>query len=238
MKSEQIKQSLESQLQMARPKRAEIKRVPLTPEEKEFLGKIMDKAVAAEKAGRLAEAIGHYTDYKNELLKIKEKKADKEIKDVKVARAHLISWAQPMFSWEETAANYVDATFVLDELPAIKTKSDLSLNNLNLDYIPNNLHVNGILSLTNSTVEKMPAVLYTEKHCNLTSANIDFLPNTLIVEGSLFLTRTVIKNKRMPVDFYVGEHVTISKSDTEMIEQLEKLKEQGKIKGNIILENF
>ena len=70
-------QSLESQLQMARPKRAEIKRVPLTPEEKEFLGKIMDKAVAAEKAGRLAEAISHYTDYKNEFLKIKEAKERK-----------------------------------------------------------------------------------------------------------------------------------------------------------------
>jgi len=41
-------QSLESQLKMAKPKRAEIKRVPLTDEEKEFLGNIMDKAVAAE----------------------------------------------------------------------------------------------------------------------------------------------------------------------------------------------
>ncbi len=73
MKSEKP-QSLESQLKMARPRRAEVKRVPLTPEEKEFLGEIMDKAVAAEKAGDLARAIGFYTDYKNELLKIKDKK--------------------------------------------------------------------------------------------------------------------------------------------------------------------
>jgi len=63
---------------MARPKRAEIKRVPLTPEEKKFLGEIMDKAVAAEKAGKLLEAINYYTDYKNELLKIKEVKERKK----------------------------------------------------------------------------------------------------------------------------------------------------------------
>ncbi len=72
MKSEKP-QSLESQLQMARPRRSEVKRVPLTDEEKEFLGKIMDKAVAAEKAGKLKEALDFYTDYKNELMKIKDK---------------------------------------------------------------------------------------------------------------------------------------------------------------------
>jgi len=64
---------------MARPKRSEIKRVPLTPEEKEFLGKIMDKAVAAEKAGKLKEALDLYTDYKNELLRIKEQKQEIEV---------------------------------------------------------------------------------------------------------------------------------------------------------------
>jgi len=71
-------QSIESQLQMARPRRHEIKRIPLTSEEKEFLGKIMDKAVAAEKAGDLKEALDLYTDYKNELLKIKEIKEIRE----------------------------------------------------------------------------------------------------------------------------------------------------------------
>jgi hypothetical protein len=75
---EQPKQSLENQLKMARPQRAEVKRVPLTPEEKEFLGKIMDKAVAAEKAGDLAKAIEFYQEYRDELLKIKEIKEIKE----------------------------------------------------------------------------------------------------------------------------------------------------------------
>ncbi len=74
MKAEQIDQSLESQLKMARPRKAEVKRVPLTPEEKEFLGEIIDKAVAAEKAGELKEALDLYTDYKDELLKIKKEK--------------------------------------------------------------------------------------------------------------------------------------------------------------------
>jgi len=75
---EEPKQSLESQLKMARPRRHEVKRVPLTDEEKEFLGEIMDKAVAAEKAGKLQEAINFYTDYKNELVKIKEIKEIRE----------------------------------------------------------------------------------------------------------------------------------------------------------------
>jgi len=65
-------QSLESQLKMARPRRHEVKRVPLTPEEKEFLGKIMDKAIAAEKAGELVKALEYYQEYRIELLKIKE----------------------------------------------------------------------------------------------------------------------------------------------------------------------
>jgi len=75
--SEQPK-SLESQLNMARPRRAEVKRVPLTTEEKEMLGEIMDKAVAAEKAGELQDALNFYTDYKNELFKIKERKSEEE----------------------------------------------------------------------------------------------------------------------------------------------------------------
>ena len=80
---ENPKQSLESQLKMARPQRAEVKRVPLTSEEKEFLGKIMDKAVAAEKAGKLQEALDLYTDYKNELLKIKGKKESEKTFELK-----------------------------------------------------------------------------------------------------------------------------------------------------------
>ncbi len=75
--------SLESQLQMARPRRSEVKRVPLTVEEKEFLGEIMDKAVAAEKAGDLEKALGFYSDYKNELLKIKGKKEGEKIFELK-----------------------------------------------------------------------------------------------------------------------------------------------------------
>ncbi len=77
MPKEKPKQSLESQLKMARPRRHEVKRVPLTPEEKDFLGEIMDKAVAAEKAGKLQEALNLYTEYKNELLRIKESLAEK-----------------------------------------------------------------------------------------------------------------------------------------------------------------
>ncbi len=79
MKAEQ---SLESQLKMARSRRSEVKRVPLTPEEKEFIGKIMDKAVAAEKAGKLKEALDLYTDYKNELMKINDKLQEERKKEI------------------------------------------------------------------------------------------------------------------------------------------------------------
>ncbi len=76
-------QSLESQLKMARPQRAEVKRVPLTPDEDKFLFLILNKAIAAEKAGDLAKAIGFYTDYKNELLKIKGKKEGEKTFELK-----------------------------------------------------------------------------------------------------------------------------------------------------------
>ncbi len=234
MKTEEP-QSLESQLKMVRPRRAEVKRVPLTPEEKDFLGEIMDKAVAAEKAGELQEALNFYTDYKNELLKIKEKKVEKEIKDVKVARAHLISWAIQIYSWEENAANYVDAAFILDELPVIKTKSDLNLRSMKLSFLPNNLRINGNLSLVNSTVEKMPANLHVTQTCTFVNANIDCLPNSLRVEGSLSLSGTSIKNKKIPDDIYVGGRVYIKEHETEMIKELVKRKKEGKIKGEIDL---
>ncbi len=88
--SEQPK-SLESQLNMARPRRGEVKRVPLTPEEKEFLGEIMDKAVAAEKAGELAKALEYYQQYKDELLKVKEKKERKKSQDRRKTSKELLN---------------------------------------------------------------------------------------------------------------------------------------------------
>ncbi len=65
-------QSLEHELEFARRRSKDIERVELTPDEDKRLFLILNKAIAAEKAGDLAKALGYYTDYKNELLKIKE----------------------------------------------------------------------------------------------------------------------------------------------------------------------
>jgi len=224
-------QSLESQLQMARLKRAEIKRVPLTPEEKEFLGKIMDKAVAAEKAGKLQEALDLYTDYKNELLKIKEKRKE-ESKEW--TEKDIIHWAKRNLGLStQRAERYVKANFILDDLPIVRTRSDLTYNNTSLEDLPNDLHVSGNLVLTNSTIKKMPHNLYTERNCILRYLKINQLPKTIIVGGLLDLTKSEIKNKKTLEALHVEEEVYVSESDPDMVKAIKRFKSKGDIKGEV-----
>ncbi len=224
-------QSLESQLKMARPKRAEVKRVPLTPEEKEFLGKIMDKAVAAEKAGELQEALDLYTDYKNELLKIKERKEEEE---KEWTEQDLIHWAiRNLGLSTQRAERYVEANFVLDELPIIQTKGNMTFNNMILEDLPNVLHVNGSFVSTNCTIKKMPNALYTNENCILRFVKINQLPKTMIIGGLLDMTKAEINNKKEPESLHVEEEVYVSESDPDMVKEIEKFKKQGDIKGDI-----
>ncbi len=231
--------SLENQLKMARPRRGEVKRVPLTPEEKEFLGEIMDKAVAAEKAGKLQRALNLYTDYKNELLKIKEKKEKKEERIGKEwNKDDVIEWAErDVFDLKpEEASNWVDENIEFDELPAIKTKSDLDLaGNYTYETLPNNLYVQGEFALDWVTINKMPKILVVESNLLLNGAIINEMPAGLRVGGNLHLGGTEIKNKKIPENIFVKGNVYIMTNEDEQIkEQLYKLEEQGKIKGNII----
>ncbi len=223
--------SLESQLKMARPQRAEVKRVPLTPEEKEFLGEIMDKAVAAEKAGKLQEALDLYTDYKNELMKIKEKKGKEWNRD------NVIEWAKRNLSQSilnEDAAGWVDKNFEFDELPKIKTKSGLNLRVSSLDTIPNNLHVQGCLYLPGVIIQKMPEVLTVDEALGMNSAKIDALPIKLHIGRALDLSNITIDDNQIPDDIFVGGDVYIMKdTDVQIKNLLQKLKKQGKIKGHI-----
>jgi len=71
-------QSLEHELELARRRSKDIERVELTPDEDKRLFLILNKAINAEKAGDLAKALEFYTDYKNELLRIKEQKEGTE----------------------------------------------------------------------------------------------------------------------------------------------------------------
>jgi len=153
-------QSLESQLQMARPRRHEVKRVPLTPEEKEMLGKIMDKAVAAEKAGKLQEALNLYTDYKNELLKIKEKK-EKEQWDFDM----LHEWVRDeigITDEDDAAWHWTAHAFDLSDPPEIKAEGEnLTIQNSNITQLPPHLIVNGDLNLKGcGLLKKLPANLF------------------------------------------------------------------------------
>jgi len=233
MPKEQPKQSLESQLKMARPRRAEIKRVPLTPEEKEFLGKIMDKAVAAEKAGELQEALNLYTDYKNELLKIKEKE---KLLGKEWNRNDVIKWVINEASIpEDEAEDWVDEHFEFDELPKIKTKSNLELaGNHTYETLPNNLYVQGDLRLDWATIKKMPKTLTVEESLILKGATINELPAELDVGENLHIEGTEIGSNKIPANIFVKENVWIMAMQDEQIkDQLYKLKEQGNIKGDI-----
>jgi len=154
---EKSSKSFESQLQMARPKRAEVKRVPLTPEEKEFLRKIMDKAVAAEKAGDLQQALNLYTDYKNELLKIKEEKEKKEKEEkeerggIKWTKEKLENWIASIGIAEE---DFVEQYFDLSKLPKLESKGSLDFSNLMIDMFPADMKVKGTLTLSKSVFRK------------------------------------------------------------------------------------
>ncbi len=218
-------QSLESQLQMARPRRSDVKRVPLTAEEKEFLGKIMDKAVAAEKAGELAEALGFYTEYKNELLKIKEKE-----KEIVWTREKLEEWIAAIGFTEE---NFVEIVFDLSKLPALETKQMLNLTGKIIDEFPANMLVSNSLILKNTVVKKWKGSgLRVFGTLNMNGAIMDSLPENTRIDGDLILNNSSIKD--LPDDLYVGNDLIIEGCTKKLVEKAERLKEEGKIKGDIM----
>jgi len=178
-------QSLESQLQMAQPRRHEIKRVPLTPEEKAFLGEIMDKAVAAEKAGKLQEAINFYIDYKNELLKIKEKKEKgKSRKTEEQIRQELIEWASRFNTQPE---RWINEDFDLSNPPNVVYNRMLNLEGVEVDRLPENFIIHGSLSIRNTSITELPKGLYIAGGFNIYKTNIKDLPDDLLVEGKLII---------------------------------------------------
>ncbi len=206
---EQIKQSLESQLQMARPRCHEVKRVPLTPEEKEFLGEIMDKAVAAEKAGELKKALDLYTDYKNELLKIKKKLSfDKDKWDEET----VLNWVKEEIDASDPR-KWMDKIY-LRELPVISINQitfDLS-NIKSVKHLPNNLIVRGTLNLRGTSIEK--------------------LPNALTVHEDLYLQNTPITT--LPDNIYIHGKVYISKENKKLLAAAKEAQKRGDINGQII----
>jgi len=225
--------SLESQLQMARPRRHEIKRVPLTPEEKEFLGKIMDKAVAAERAGRLQEAINFYTDYKNELLRIK-KEREANISN----RQQLIDWVVKEKGFDRKwAEKYIETNFDLSKLPKLETAGFLDFSDMEINEFPANMRVNGNLGLQNSHIKKwigtgliIPA---SWNDLYLGNAKVDCLPESTYVGRDLELSGSSIKD--LPDNLYVGGNINIAdcKHERTLLKRARKLKDEGKIKGNI-----
>jgi len=221
-------QSIESQLQMARPKRAEVKRVPLTDEEKAFLGEIMDKAVAAERAGKLAEAIEYYQEYKDELLKIKE---DNEIE---WTRERLLRWAKDIGKDED----FIEHNFDLTKLPKLETKSDLILDFAVIDKFPAAMKVNGTLIMNSATVKKWIGTgLSIKGNFYMFGAKISYLPENTIVGalgGNLDIRESSIKD--LPDDIYIYGNILISnaKHEKKLAKKAIKLKNKGQIEGEII----
>ncbi len=208
-------QSLESQLQMARPKRAEIKRVPLTPEEKAFLGEIMDKAVAAEKAGELAKAIEYYQEYKDELLKIKEKV------EQTWGYADLEAWADEFIEGNpmEWIFQWLDPTCMDDDSNEIRTKDNFKLEDSNATELPNNFKVAG--------------------SCTLRNTRIKSLPENFHVGANLLIPGYDIENMHIPDSIFIGGNLYVEdigltiKTLNELKDKFNKLKEKGLIKGEI-----
>ncbi len=252
MKSEKAAQSLEFQLKMARPRRAEVKRVPLTPEEKEFLGKIMDKAVAAEKAGKLQEAFDLYTDYKNELLKIKEIKEKEERGKIQWTKEMLVKWAEDIGK-DETL---VEKIFDLTKLPKLETKTSTNLGFLeikfSMDECPANMTVNGNLDLTRAEVaswigsglivkgncdcsktkiKTLPENIRIEGDLILKDSKIEHLPENIIIMGDLKLSNSNIRN--LPDNLIVHGNVYMRMCRADAVLKAQELRKQGKIKGSV-----
>jgi len=229
-------QSLEAQLKMARPKRSEVKRVPLTSEEKEFLGEIMEKAVAAEKAGKLQEALDYYIDYKNELLKIKENKEKEEKEeDVEIewTEEKLVKWVGKVLGglpivWRQRTEEMFD----LSELPNLITNESLTLNDEVIDEFPT-MWVNGNLLLARSAIKKwLGKGLNVNGELNLVNSKISYLPeNTyaqrLLLQGS--------KIKDLPESLLVKGDIHLRGCSEKVIEKARILKKGGNIGGNVII---
>jgi len=237
MKSEQIKQSLESQLQMARPRRAEVKRVPLTGEEKEFLGEIMDKAVAAEKAGKLQEALDLYTDYKNELLRIKEKKEQEITEHIFWTKEKLVKWVEDVFKTPEEGLTFEEMAhriFDMEKLPKLETTGDLNLPGLEIKEFPADMTIFGRLDLDSSVVKKwIGSDLDINGDVLMNESQVETLPANMHVDGSLYLADSSIKD--LPDNLYVEFDIWVKDCDLNVIKKAKKLKKEGKIKGDVKL---
>ncbi len=220
---EKPKQSLENQLQMARPKRAEVKRVPLTPEEKEFLGEIMDKAVAAEKAGKLQEALDLYTDYKNELLKIKEEKEKfDKIKEEPGIKSLIAMGLDRKF---------IEENFDLTKLPEIKSKGDLLFSGMKIKEFPN-ITVNGNLDLGSSTINKWDSGgLMINGDFILSAVDTKSLPDGIFVVGNVYLQNSTIQD--LPDEFHVDRDIYVKNCNAKVKQKAQVLKVTGRIKGSV-----
>ncbi len=226
MKSEQIEQSLESQLEMARRGRKEVKRVELTPDEDKFLFLILNKAIAAEKAGDLAKALEHYTKYKEELLEIKRKgeirkkrrERRAERRGTVVAEKKKADWT-PLIDWAEEIGivnpkKWVKSNFVSSRLPEFVTRKSILIKpkdrSKKIVLLPN-LKVTKNAQFTNLQIHELPEGLEVGNNLDIINCPLAELPDDLIVEGNIF----------------------ISGNNNELIEAAKELKKKGQIKGQI-----
>jgi hypothetical protein len=118
-------------------------------------------------------------------------------------------------------------------------KYDLYLGYSNIRKLPNDLYVDGFLSLSNcSQLTKLPDKLHVEGKLNLSGCKqLTELPDNLYVKDSLVLYETNITE--LPNNLYVGRNLDIYKAslaknytDDEIIKMITS--KGGKINGRII----
>ncbi len=231
-------QSLESQLKMARPRRHEVKRVPLTPEEKAFLGEIMDKAVAAEKAGELQAALNFYTDYKNELLRIKETREKEKKEETGWTKEKLVKWVENVFKTppeEMTFEEKAHKIFDIPKLPKLETVGDLELAAKVIDEFPANITIYGRLDLDRAVVKEWIGTnLDVNGDVLMDHAQIESLPENMHVDGNLDMNNSTIQD--LPDELYVGADIFLVNCNKKVINKAHQLKSEGNIRGRVITE--
>jgi hypothetical protein len=96
--------------------------------------------------------------------------------------------------------------------------------------LPDNFIVKGKLSLAASQIKELPDNLSVGNNLYLFSTDIKELPDNLSVGNNLYLFSTDIKE--LPDNLSVGGDLIVNEG---LEKQAEKLKKQGRIKGEVIV---
>jgi hypothetical protein len=92
----------------------------------------------------------------------------------------------------------------------------------NVNYIPDNLYVNGTLGIIDSKIEKLPRGLVTKHNLKIKNTRIRELPNDLCVGGNLIISDSPLR--KIQDEVTINGHVMIPYSQRSKIKHKKKFR--------------